>query len=583
MKTDAIIDAGVALAELGRTVEALSKFHSAAYLSTSHGAPDYNAYRNAGHALSELDRPTEAAWSYRRAASIAPSADGLLDDLSDAHLAVARERQMSGSGPAEVGVALEAAWALRPSSAELTRMLASVHHSTAEHFRSRGQWTEALEKYERSRSLLPSDANVPINEATALDALGREREAEESLHRAIRIGPRSALAYDNLGVMLMRHHRPQRDDEGEPGDDGPVGCGEGGPNQKALPCFRAALALAPSFGDAHYNLVSGLRRAARFAEASAVLRAAAAAAPRHAGVVTNRAFELIGSGAGPAQQGAELLAEAVRGGLWPGPAWHDGPHAARWQHPSELVSLHAETTHHVHAREAYECMLRPLEEAAAAMAAEAEALLPRFEEQTEGISTERTGWRELNLLPLCGGGASAEAARGVGASCAALDAMKSGAAASALQLRGASFSAIWPGVGLLPHCGPTNARLVVHMGLRARGNAGGRLRIGAPLVLAWCRGRWCNPEAHGTHGAAAATAAVERPPADDEAAEVGAAVGSTVELAWHDGRAFVWDDSFAHEVLPAPRHPDRPEGPRIILLLTFKHPALSGGPICPAV
>lgn len=571
MKTDALVDAGVALAEVGRTVEALSKFQAAAHLSASHGAL---ALRNAGHALSELDRPTEAAWSYRRAASIAPSADGLLDDLSDAHLAVARERQMAGSGPDEVGAALEAAWALRPTSEELSRMLASVHHSTAERLRSRGQWTEALEKYERSRSLMPSDANVPVNEATALEALGREREAEESLHRAIRIGPRSALAYDNLGVLLMRHHKPQRDEEGAPGDGGPVACGEGGPNEKALPCFRAALALAPSFGDAHYNLVSGLRRAARFVEARAVLHTAAAAAPRHAGVVTNQAFELIGSGPGPAQRGAELLAGAVRGGLWPGPAWHDGPHAARWQHPSEYVALPAETTHHVHARARYACMLRPLEEAAAAMAAEAEALLPQFDEQTEGISTERTGWRELNLLPLCGGGASAEAARGVGASCGALDAMRIGA--PALLLRGASFSAIWPGVGLLPHCGPTNARLVLHMGLRARGNAGGRLRIGAPLVLA--------AEAHGTQSAAAAAAAAaERPPADDEAAEVGAAVGSTVELAWHDGRAFVWDDSFTHEVRPAPRrHDDHAEGPRIILLLTFKHPALSVGPVCPS-
>jgi aspartate beta-hydroxylase len=75
-----------------------------------------------------------------------------------------------------------------------------------------------------------------------------------------------------------------------------------------------------------------------------------------------------------------------------------------------------------------------------------------------------------------------------------------------------------PGTLILPHCGFSNARLRVHLPLRAA--AGARLRVGD---------QW---------------------------------------LTWEDGRCLVFDDSFEHEV----RHDG--DQPRLVLLLDMFHPAL---------
>lgn len=96
----------------------------------------------------------------------------------------------------------------------------------------------------------------------------------------------------------------------------------------------------------------------------------------------------------------------------------------------------------------------------------------------------------------------------------------------------------------------------------------------------------------------AAVLRVGAPTASDEAQQ------STAfqEIAWAEGKAFAWDDSFTHEVLwrqtnePSRDSPDQKAGlegsddpggfaaeqPRVILLLTIQHPALigQGGPPC---
>ena len=64
------------------------------------------------------------------------------------------------------------------------------------------------------------------------------------------------------------------------------------------------------------------------------------------------------------------------------------------------------------------------------------------------------------------------------------------------------------------------------------------------------------------------------------------------------GRAFAFDDSFAHEVLwrddggqplPPPDEAQLEDGasfararPRIVLILTFRHPGLQAAPVCPS-
>ena len=71
------------------------------------------------------------------------------------------------------------------------------------------------------------------------------------------------------------------------------------------------------------------------------------------------------------------------------------------------------------------------------------------------------------------------------------------------------------------------------------------------------------------------------------------------EEAWAAGRAFAFDDSFAHEVLwrddggqplPPPDEAPLEDGdifatrarPRVVLILTFRHPGLQAAPVCPS-
>ncbi|SCF07809.1 aspartate beta-hydroxylase [Micromonospora haikouensis] len=81
-----------------------------------------------------------------------------------------------------------------------------------------------------------------------------------------------------------------------------------------------------------------------------------------------------------------------------------------------------------------------------------------------------------------------------------------------------TLSWLHPGTRIRPHCGGTNARLRVHLGLRVP--PGARMRVG------------------------------------------------TESLTWQEGRCLVFDDSFEHEV----RHDG--ELPRVILLMDVCHPAL---------
>ena len=81
-----------------------------------------------------------------------------------------------------------------------------------------------------------------------------------------------------------------------------------------------------------------------------------------------------------------------------------------------------------------------------------------------------------------------------------------------------TLSWLYPGTHIIPHCGGTNARLRVHLGIRVPGGA--RLRVGEETLV------------------------------------------------WEEGRSFVFDDSFEHEVW------HEGDGPRVILLMDVTHPKL---------
>ena len=333
------------------------------------------------------------------------------------------------------------------------------------------------------------------------------------------------------------------------------------------------------------------------------------AAPRHAGLRSTLGYALLASGDGAnARRGVRALKSA--GGPWEG--------LQPWQHPADVTwSLPPSRPVHAMSRgglgvqlglglgvglggslggdqplddPAWRCVLNTLEAAAPALAQEASAGLERgeFHIQHEGIADPQHGWREQHgLLKHCRERKSAtersatplaDSAAELDSTCATLAAL----ADSGLEIRGAAFSALLPGTRLHPHSGTTNARLTIHLGLNVPAPGAARLRIGQP-----------------TAAAAAAAAAGEE---GGQQQQQGAAAGeeSVVEVAWAAGQAFVWDDSFAHEVHwtdgtsaghggPAGEDGVLPDAvsfmagrPRVILLLSVTHPALRPEtPVCP--
>ena len=94
-----------------------------------------------------------------------------------------------------------------------------------------------------------------------------------------------------------------------------------------------------------------------------------------------------------------------------------------------------------------------------------------------------------------------------------------------------------PGVTVSPHCGRTNAKWRVHVGLVVPDGAhAANLRVGAETIR------------------------------------------------WREGESFVFDDSYEHEVYWEPRPAEvllAPEHARLVLILDVLHPQLNGGPVCP--
>mmetsp|Transcript_16 Transcript_16/g.57 ORF Transcript_16/g.57 Transcript_16/m.57 type:complete len:382 (+) Transcript_16:120-1265(+) len=343
---------------------------------------------------------------------------------------------------------------------------------------------------------------------------------------------------------------------------------------------RQAIRIDPASGDGYYQLGSALRAKgpSRLTEATALLEAAAAIEPSHLAAVSTVGYMLLsasGSGAVRARlraRGLSLLARGVDDGAW--------PRRGQWQHPAEyLPMVPAPPAAGAHPPGSYKCILSRLEGAAEALGDEAVAALPRFSVQTEGIARPDGGWREYDVWRACGlaargnwhadarSGAAGERPRGLSATCEALREVKRTYA----FVQGAFFSALTPGTALLPHCGPTNGRLVMHIGLRVPQPGAARLRLGRPSTL---------------------HLRSDRP----LLRQLGLPDGGASEIVWREGKGFVWDDSQCHEVLwhrdgqaaaggdanGTQQDPDTdPAPPRIILLLLLLHPAMTQVPICP--
>lgn len=622
-----LLDVGIQLAEARRTAEAHATFASAVAHPAASIDQRATAYYKLGVTLRALSRPHEAVSVLSVARTLMPSDAEVDEELAESYLEVAA--QNNGRNISILASSLAAAADLRPSSTPIAK----------------------------------AAAGAMTQEGARLHSLGRLEEAKAAMERAILLSPSTtANAYLNLGILHRQLARTGKYDID--------------PLAAALEAFAASRSLAPSVGLGYYHAANAMLEYGYAGDAhTAMLEAGVRAAPSHRGLRTNLGFKLLEAeviGAHAAAEGmraaaavgamldaavgvAADVADGEADGVEDSAAERAGQrgermlHAGlderlwhtRWQYPAKFTAGLAARRRH--ARTEYWCILEPLEAASEAMRREALALLDAggFTRQLEGFAVPPTGWKEADLLSAAAGETACDLAvptpageasdpslpspplpRGLEATCTALRAI-SHRAGGPLELTGAAFSAIDTGTRLPAHCGPTNERLVLHMGLHVPHPGRAFLRLGTPHAAAL--GRLSRPrgtarneedasgsmarnglgdeggDQGGTGSSSDAGSSTSQ--TDDPAATAEDATEDYEEIFWHEGEAFVWDDSFAHEVLwrdsanewdgedPGNRrssglntHGVTATGrslsddvaddglPRIILLLTFRHP-----------
>ena len=617
-EAQALLDRGAELAESGGTVAleaAIDLFQRAAVLYDTR----FPAYRNIGHALSKLERNDEAAAAYRSAHSLLSRQPEerkvrkeVQKEMAIAHVQHARKNENESIVVAEH---LDAAFRLMPDDQALRREAAFAMYAAGAAHGETGDVSEALATTRRSIHLMTQ----------AIGNVCGDNEPEcDRQDSNMALAQVHAAAYVNLGVLLLRSSRAAKERSNLQSSTSAAATPPQ-PPAEAMQAFDAAIELDPLQADGHYHKGNQLRAMHSFDEALKAYEKGVLTVPTHPGLRSSLGYALLGdqrttaakrelgalvsddktataAGASTStvtarqERGAMLLRSGEALGVWQG--------GAPWQHPAELtpkllpenarlvalgkrmepayraIATQAMTTMtpkednrgftnrgewaRVQGRgQSWSCLLSPLESSAQAIALEAKAALPSFRVQHEAIAVPPHGWREFDVLSRCnkrknatdaGGSEGGEEGITIERTCAALDEVRQNL--GPIELRGAAFSALLPGTRLLPHCGTTNRRLTLHLGLsipkKERGTP--MLRLGRPRHAPM-------PKA-----------------SDSDASDY------PLEFPWVAGGAFVWDDSYAHEVYwkgGAANAPPAMDGeafakgdPRVILLLTINHPSL---------
>jgi tetratricopeptide (TPR) repeat protein len=208
---------GMALAQAGRTEEAIARFREAFALDPGHALASYNL----GYLLVRQGQPQEGVGYLRESLRLHP-------EDANAHFALGVALASTGAR-AEAARQFEESLALRPRDAEVHRELANTlaaqgdvvgasrhleeslrldpvdfrtHSKYGNVLSSLGRHAEALTHYQEALRLHPQDARTRNNLATALLALGRAPEAIGELEHALRDEPRYAIGHYNLANVL---------------------------------------------------------------------------------------------------------------------------------------------------------------------------------------------------------------------------------------------------------------------------------------------------------------------------------------------------------------------------------------------
>ena len=194
------------------------------------------AHTNRGVALLALDRTADAQAAFREAVRLQPR---LLEAQRGLAATCAALGDTAGAIEAQA-----AALALAPGDAALLDGLALLQLQRAARVRSEGHLAEAAQLASLAARAPSRRFEALVTASDLLEQLGRFEESWAQAHEATRLDPASPHALINLGVACLRLNRPV----------------------EAEQAYRAAVALAPTYADAHHGLAFALLKQGRYIE-----------------------------------------------------------------------------------------------------------------------------------------------------------------------------------------------------------------------------------------------------------------------------------------------------------------------------
>ncbi len=181
-------DLGYALAEAGRSEEAIPHYRAALALDSA----NFRAHYNLGRALAERGQTAEAAAEFKQVLRFHPAPDF----AADAHNALAIVLARQGR-PAEAEPHFREAVRLKPNSPELHNNLGSL-------LAQRGALAAAVTEFAAAIRLSPGYAEAHRNLGHALAQLGRRPEALAEFQKVLELNPGDRDAARQVELLQAR-------------------------------------------------------------------------------------------------------------------------------------------------------------------------------------------------------------------------------------------------------------------------------------------------------------------------------------------------------------------------------------------
>jgi tetratricopeptide (TPR) repeat protein len=246
---------GLALADLGKTEEAIEHYHHALRLKPDSAVVHYNL----GNALAATGRFPPAIEHYEQALRRKSDFAAAHNNLAAALVRVGRTAE-----------------AIKHWEESLRRKpdYAAAHYNLASLLAGIGRTGEAIQRYQTALRLRPDYVDAHINLANVLFQVGRLPEAIAHYREVLRLTPDSPEAHYNLANALIKATR----------------------TSEAIEQFQETLRLKPDYADAHNNLGLALAGIGKTDEAVAHYRQAVRWKPGFAAAYFNLATILAAIG-----------------------------------------------------------------------------------------------------------------------------------------------------------------------------------------------------------------------------------------------------------------------------------------------